>query len=239
MRTHHLDRRVFRRVHTANPRHRDAVLLGLVPPGSTVLDVGCAEGRLARELNRKGCTVAGIEVSAHLADIAESRAVEVVRGDVEDPKCLGQMAGRSFDVILLADVLEHLRDPWLTLSRLSRYLSPTGQVVACVPNVVFLSSRLRLLRGQFEYDSAGGTFDLGHLRFFNRKTTLDLFASAGLAVERVLNVPFTFRGERLAAAGGMIHRAALWWGGIQQTSADLVPGLLAMSFIVTARRRGF
>lgn len=54
----------------------------LIPPGSSVLDVGCNYGAFARHLTTKGCEVTGIEIGKELAKDAADWCTKVVVGDV-------------------------------------------------------------------------------------------------------------------------------------------------------------
>jgi len=83
-----------------------------------------------------------------------------------------------FDVVLFADVLEHMPDPLSTL-RLSRdLLKARGCLIASIPNVAHWTVRLNLLRGRFDYD-VSGIMDATHLRWFTAKGVKQIFSRAG------------------------------------------------------------
>src|SRR3972149_6513196 len=84
-------------------------LLKLVGRGVRVLDVGCSSGYLSRRLVRQGCSVVGIETDEEAADAARAVCDDVLVGDVETMNL--PLLEESFDVVLLGDLLEHLRDP--------------------------------------------------------------------------------------------------------------------------------
>jgi hypothetical protein len=86
------------------------------------------------------------------------------------------------DTILLADVLEHLVDPWATLARL-RTAFPGATVVASIPNVANLWLMEELAAGRFPY-AAEGLLDVTHLRFFTRASIVQMFAGAGYRIDR-------------------------------------------------------
>ena len=162
------------------PSH--ALLLDAVPDGARVLDVGCAEGYLARALHERGCTVVGIEYDPRAAEVAREVCPQVVVGDVEDRKVRAQVDG-PFDRVLFGDVLEHVRDPAGVLRWAAGLLAPDGRAVVSLPNIAHWTARRQLLRGRFPQEDHG-LFDRTHLRFFTRATARELVASAGLAVER-------------------------------------------------------
>ena len=157
--------------------------IGLVPDGARVLDVGCGQGCVAREVVSKGCEVLGIELEPDAAELARRHCAEVVIADMD---ALAELPWpeHSFDVILCMDILEHLKDPARALKLLKLYLKPDGIVVVTLPNVANWWLRFRLLRGRWDYHPLG-ICDRSHLRFFTLKTARDLLAEAGLSIEKL------------------------------------------------------
>jgi methionine biosynthesis protein MetW len=150
-----------------------------VPDGARVLDVGCATGYLAAELARRGGRVTGVEADPVAAERARAQCEGVVVGDIEDAACRDELAALApFDVVLLGDVLEHLRDPWATLRALTAL---GGRIVLSVPNVAHWTGRRALLRGRFPY-AEHGLFDRTHLRFFTLASARALAEGAGLRI---------------------------------------------------------
>jgi 2-polyprenyl-3-methyl-5-hydroxy-6-metoxy-1,4-benzoquinol methylase len=158
-----------------------------VPPRSRVLDVGAADGSVARALVDRGCTVWGIEADEVAAARAKQVCEDLVVGDVELLDLEKTFRGQSFDVILLLDVLEHLKDPTAVLRRVGRLLTPQGQVIASIPNVAHGAVRLQLLNGRFSYTDIG-LLDRTHLRFFDRSTVERMFREAGYIIQDHLRV---------------------------------------------------
>jgi len=166
--------------------HTQGILL--TPPGSDVLDVGTADGHPVVEgLKARGCRVWGIEIDEEAAAIAEPLCEQLVVGDVEQLDLAEAFGDRRFDVLLCLDVLEHLVEPLDALRRLSALLTPTGVVVASIPNVTHAAVRLQLLEGSFRYTDTG-LLDRTHVRFFDREQVETLFADAGLTVVERLEV---------------------------------------------------
>ena len=159
-------------------------MVDLVPPGSVVLDVGCASGYVARALLDRGAqAVDGIELDPVDAEAARAVCRTVVVGSVEDHATIERVADGAYDAIVLADVVEHLRHPEEALRALVPKLRSGGRIVLSVPNVAHWSVRLGLLRGRFRYEDVG-LLDRTHLRFFTRETVLELLDDAGLRLER-------------------------------------------------------
>jgi methionine biosynthesis protein MetW len=157
-------------------------VLDLVPRGSRVLDVGCAEGYLAAELAQRGCSVVGIEPDERAAAIARERGINVLEFDVEEVA----LDASAFDVVLFVDVLEHLRAPEPVL----RQALQAGTAIVSVPNIAHWTARREFLNGRFPR-ADHGLFDRTHLRWFTRSSAHELASDAGFRVveERFSDAP--------------------------------------------------
>jgi 2-polyprenyl-3-methyl-5-hydroxy-6-metoxy-1,4-benzoquinol methylase len=181
-----------------------ARMFDLVPERSRVLDVGCSTGGFGLALRElKGCEVVGVDLNADDVAVAATRLDEAVIADVTDPAALAPLG--SFDVIVLADVLEHLPDPHAALQHAIRpRLRPDGVVVYSIPNMAHVSVRLDVLAGRFAYTDLG-LLDRTHLHFYDRTEVRDLFARSGLRIvaERPVLAPYpaAWLGEELARVG--------------------------------------
>ncbi len=162
-----------------NNTHSLAILE--VSPNASVLDIGAADGSVARGLRERGCRVVGIESDARAAAAAEPFCERVLAVDVEAIDLAGALEGEHFDFVLLLDVLEHLRDPLAVLKAAADRLAPSGRIVVSVPNVTHAAVRLRLVAGRFEYTDTG-LLDRTHLHFFDRPALERMIDQAGLDV---------------------------------------------------------
>ena len=165
-----------------NPR---AALLDLFPAApARLLDVGCGSGATAALAKERWphLETIGLEIVPEAAERAAARLDRVITGSAETIDLVA--AGISgVDGVILADVLEHLVDPWHFLERLHDVLAPDAMIVASIPNVANLWLLEELAAGRFDY-TADGLLDRTHLRFFTRRTITQLFAGAGYAIER-------------------------------------------------------
>jgi 2-polyprenyl-3-methyl-5-hydroxy-6-metoxy-1,4-benzoquinol methylase len=209
--------------HGLSAAHR--LVLEEVPDGSRVLDVGCATGYLAAELSRRGCTIDGIEFDPVAAQQAGAHCRDVFVGDLEAPSTQAEvqrmLAGTRPEIIICADVLEHLRDPWTVLAWLRTLLAPGGRAVISVPNIAHWTARRALLRGRFDYTDHG-LLDRTHLRFFTRASAAELARRAGFAV----------RAERLAGAPLPLESRVPALGRVRDRCVRRYPGLLALQFVL-------
>lgn len=178
------------------------------PPSAKVLDLGCSSGRLGEELKRRriASVVHGIELSESVAAEARSRLDRVW---TEDLALLDWRAlPTDYDVVIAADVLEHLADPWDVLRHLRACLAPGGRIIASIPNVRYWKVVADLLiRGEFRYVGSG-VLDKTHLRFFTRSSIQRLFTESGCAVEHLGPNPIErppLRRALMAMAGDFAH----------------------------------
>lgn len=144
-----------------------------------ILELGCSTGRTSEVLRHWGRRVVGIEFDATAAAEARQHADEVIVGDLDDRDTLGRLGDRTFDMVLAADVLEHLRDPLGCLRDAVTRLRPGGVVVLSIPNVAHGDIRLALLEGRFEYTDVG-LLDRTHISLFTIQSLRALITDAGL-----------------------------------------------------------
>lgn len=105
-------------------------VLGLVPPGGRLLDVGCGHGLLLDEARALGFAAEGLELSTGAAAWARGRFGVPVR---EEPLEALDEPG-AFAAIVMADVLEHLDDPLAALDHARALLEPGGVLVVVTPD---------------------------------------------------------------------------------------------------------
>ncbi len=161
----------------------------LVPADArTILDIGCAAGSLGAALKGsrdKRIEITGIEVDPDAAARAKKKLDEVILGDVE--QLAESLPSERYDCVIMADVLEHLRDPAAVLKRAAQALTPDGTAIISLPNVRHWSVIRALLEGTWHYADSG-ILDKTHLRFFTRETMMQLFEEAGLDVANMITV---------------------------------------------------
>lgn len=145
-----------------------------------VLDVGCANGRLSAALKvRTSAHVVGIDNDPELAEGARKALDEVMLGDANEMLAALVDRGERFDLVVCADVLEHLADPWTALARVRRLCR--GYALVSLPNVAHVSTIANLLvRRRWPYKDRG-IHDRTHLRFFAERNLPEFFAAAGFA----------------------------------------------------------
>jgi O-antigen biosynthesis protein len=122
-----------------------------------------------------------IELDSQSAAVAAQYCERVIVADLDGIDLDEELGSDRFDVIVAADVLEHLKDPLKALRRLRGFLAPGGSFVISLPNVAHGSIRLALLQGRFRYRELG-LLDATHLRFFTRESIGQLLDDAELVI---------------------------------------------------------
>ncbi len=153
-----------------------------------ILDVGCASGRLGQALKtERRCHITGIEANAEAAQMAATRLDRVICDSIESlPE--SSITQGSFDCIVLADVLEHLRNPLTVLRKCRRWLATDGSLVISVPNSRHHSVISGLIDGNWTYERAG-LLDDDHVRCFTRRELEKLLYRAGFEIHDRVAIP--------------------------------------------------
>lgn len=159
----------------------------ITAPPELVLDVGCFCGAVGARLKEKypGVRVVGVEPIKEAAEVARQKLDMVITGKLEEVDLPAEgVALGSVDAIILADVLEHMYNPWHALVSLRPLLAPNGVVLASIPNIRNLNVLNELVQGDFAYSGAG-ILDITHIRFFSYQGVQRLFAETGYKIELV------------------------------------------------------
>jgi len=130
-----------------------------------ILDIGCGSGDTARLIKARlpGVWIEGITYNTMEAMAASSVVDRVHVFDIETE--LPSLLPMEFDCLLFSHILEHVRDPPAVVCKfLTRLVRNRGIVVVAVPNVLEWRTRMRFLRGDWQYEDAG-ILDRTHLRF--------------------------------------------------------------------------
>jgi SAM-dependent methyltransferase len=201
---------------------RISTLLKSKPP-SKILDLGCSSGLLAERLVEMGHHVTGVDVM-EITGVAE-RTSDFVKADLNDG--IPAEVGSGFDIVLAADVLEHLVNPGHLMSQVKEVLSPDGTALFCVPNIAHWYPRLRSTLGMFDYDQRG-ILDSTHLRFFTRRSIRKLVERQGFTVRRIESVGLPL--DALGMEGTKAKALRL----VDRMLLDLWPTMFGYQFIVEA-----
>jgi SAM-dependent methyltransferase len=134
-------------------------------PGRRVLDLGCRYGALTA-FYAEGNEVVGVDIDREALGHAERRlGIETRWADLDDPLAFEDT---SFDVVVIGELLEHIREPQRLIDHAHRVLRPGGTLVGSTPNGFRLKNRLSFLAGRHPEE------DPTHLHLFSPTDVRDL-----------------------------------------------------------------
>jgi SAM-dependent methyltransferase len=199
-------------------------------PG-VALDVGCAAGFHAMEFIQQGWQVEGIEPNAWMAEHARERGVTVVGGDVAT-----WQPTRTYDAVLMVQVISHLQDPAGTIQRVAESVRSGGWLIVETWDRDAWIARLQ----------GDGWHELNPpsvLHWFSRSSLASLLRQNGLEV-----VSRGLPPKRIAIArgAGMISHTAgdRWWSRLATAPLRWLPKNLAVpywlgdAFWILAKKNG-
>ncbi|HUC23346.1 MAG TPA: methyltransferase domain-containing protein [Streptosporangiaceae bacterium] len=156
-----------------------------IQPGTRLLDLGCGAGRHAFEAARRGAEVVALDTDhSELQHVRATAAAMAEAGQIQAPAGLASAAGDatrmpfpdcSFDLVIAAEVLEHISADQRALTEISRVLRPGGIAAVTVP--AWLPERVCWALSD-DYHNVPG----GHVRIFTRRELEIKLGRAGLVV---------------------------------------------------------
>jgi methionine biosynthesis protein MetW len=166
------------------------VIANLVPPGASVLDLGCGNGDLMQLLaTRKMAKVQGIEIDEQAIYRCVAKGLSVFHGDLDTG--LVDFSDHSFDLVILDQTLQQLKRPDDVLTDALRV---GRKVIVGFPNFAHYSARLQmLLRGRspvtpflpYEWH------DTPNLRFFSTLDFIHYCRSKSITIEKAVHLSST------------------------------------------------
>ncbi len=163
-----------------------ANVVRMVGKNKRVLEVGCGPGSITKVLaQQENCQITGLELDLEAIKKVTPYCVEVMQADLNSSDWPNLVNDKEkFDVIVAADVLEHLYDPWKALQRMVPFINANGYLVISLPHVGHAAVISCLINGDFAYRD-WGLLDRTHIRFFGLKNIEALFAQANLKIIEV------------------------------------------------------
>lgn len=206
-----------------SPNSSHGIVLDLIDDSRPlrILDVGCGPGWVAAELRHRGHHVTGVDIETDPG--VRERTEAFFEANVEAG--LPDEVGHGFDVVIAADVIEHVRDPDALMKDLAGRMSTEGKILASVPNFGHWYPRIRTAAGLFDYDQRG-ILDATHMRFFTRRSFRRTVAHTGLVTtaERYAGLPLDVLG-----VDGVVGKTA---GFLDRLITRIWPTMFAYQFVV-------
>lgn len=161
------------------------IILRKIIPCSTILEFGCATGRMTKYLkNALGCQVYIVEYDKDAFDVAMQYAFDGVCDDILSLSWMEKFQDVQFDAILFVDVLEHLTQPNVALSKAAEMLKDSGQIYISIPNIAHNDIILKALNNHFDYMDLG-ILDDTHVHFWGYENIIPFANSNGLNVNSI------------------------------------------------------
>ena len=128
--------------------------------GGRLIEIGCGDGDFLVEAEAAGYHVTGVEYAPAACEQARARLQrgEIICGELEK----AALEGAQFDLCVLSDVIEHVRDPLAFLREIHRLLKPGGGIFIATPSLASWSAKL-LRENWMEFKPE-------HLTYFEPKT---------------------------------------------------------------------
>lgn len=154
-------------------------LFNSIPLGARkILELGCANGKLGQLFKENNPNVfwVGVEIDSDAVREAAKVIDKVYELDIDNEGL--ENIGNDFDVIVIGDLLEHLKFPQLLLDKIWDISSSQAIIVCCLPNMTHISVIEKLISGDMSYDEMG-LLDKTHLKFYSPSSAIKLFLDTG------------------------------------------------------------
>ncbi len=157
------------------------------PGGDRVLDLGSGPAIVSSYLAKHdGKDVTCIDSSAEsLANARDRGIVRTIEADLNQEAWIEDLDD-DYDVVVLADVLEHLVEPQALVETIATagLLAEGGYLVISIPNAGHEAVLAELIKGRFTYQDTG-LLDSTHVRFFTLASLRELLERSGFFITQV------------------------------------------------------
>ena len=144
-----------------------------------LLDVGCGEGLLLENANRLGFDVTGVDCSEYAVKMCCQKNLDAICLDIEGE---GLPFNEEFDIVVAAEIIEHLYDYYRFLASVNNCLREKGLLFLTTPNSSWLFYRILYLLGETPTQIQSPL----HLRFFSLPHLISICRDQGFKLEKNL-----------------------------------------------------
>lgn len=171
-----------------------ARVVGMVGKNKRVLEIGSGPGSITKKLTSvSGCRVTALDIDAEAIRKILPYCEQAFQANLNDSvwtQVLG--ANDQFDVVVAADVLEHVLEPSTVLAAMSGLINEQGYLVVSLPHIAHSAIHACLFDEDFDYGEIG-LLDRTHIRFFGLKNIQKLFDDTGL---KIVHAEFVVRNPK-------------------------------------------
>jgi 2-polyprenyl-3-methyl-5-hydroxy-6-metoxy-1,4-benzoquinol methylase len=145
------------------------------PDGKKILDYGCGTGEFLNAIKKAGWNAKGIEPGLEAKNYARSHYLL----EVYDSSEISNLPQRTFDIITLWHVLEHIHKLNETIKIFKKLLTENGKLIIAVPNSDAADSKI--------YKNEWAAYDVPrHLYHFDAETIKQLFQNHQMGIKKIL-----------------------------------------------------
>jgi 2-polyprenyl-3-methyl-5-hydroxy-6-metoxy-1,4-benzoquinol methylase len=167
-----------------------------------VADIGCFTGIFSQEYFKHGAKIVeGFDVSEKALEKANKRLTKVYKWKAGEEAC--PVENEKYDVIVAAEIIEHIYETDFFIEELKRILKPNGRIIITTPNMHSAINRLLFLMGKFPWTHPGvytkynkdPRIDLKHVRLGNLSEWKHFFEKHGLMIEKIIGINYSLLGK--------------------------------------------
>ena len=214
-----------------------ARVVRMVGENKRVLEIGAGPGSITKLLQAIGnCRITALEIDSEAIKKLAVYCERIYQADLNDPTWpLILKDEAKFEVVVAADVLEHVYEPKAVLSAMKQFLNDTGCIVISLPHIGHSAVHACLTEENFEYRD-WGLLDRTHIRFFGIKNMQKLFEDAGL---KIAHAEFVVRKpEQTEFADIWSRTSSTLRSALAQNPFGLVYQVVVKAVPITAEARG-
>ncbi len=141
-----------------------------------ILDVGCATGFVSSPLRSGGNYVVGIDIAEKAIAQAKEALDEAYVFDIEQYPWPDFISHRTYDLIMVSEVIEHLFDQRALLAQVKKLLASQGKIIITTPNFLVWSDRIKMLLGIYT------VLDPGHIKMLSYREFRKLCKDESLSI---------------------------------------------------------
>ncbi len=168
-----------------------ARVVRIVGNNKKVLEIGAGPGSITKLLTHiSNCKVTALDIDSESVKRLEPHCERAYQADLNDPTWPNILnENTKYDVLVAADVLEHVYQPLIVLNAMKSFLNQDGYMVISLPHAAHSVIHACLFDEDFEYNDFG-LLDKTHIRFFGIKNIQKLFEDAGM---KIIHAEFVVR----------------------------------------------